>query len=200
MARQSSVSRTVLERNCSNENDVIAALTAGKSDVLGQVYVNHRQAALSVIARFIDDYGVAEDLVQETFLLLPRALQGFRGNCSLRTFIIAIAVNLARHHLRTTIRRQTALMRYAEGAESHDSDSPEKTLIQRQLGAAIQRALVRLSPEKQQTFLLREYHEHSSFETARMIAAPEATVRTRVHHARRMLRQALTNDGYESAA
>jgi RNA polymerase sigma-70 factor (ECF subfamily) len=91
-------------------------------------------------------------------------------------------------------------MRYAEGAESHDSDSPEKTLIQRQLGAAIQRALVRLSPEKQQTFLLREYHEHSSFETARMIAAPEATVRTRVHHARRMLRQALTNDGYESAA
>jgi RNA polymerase sigma-70 factor (ECF subfamily) len=192
--------RTDCGRAQREDAEIITALCAGDTEVLGEVYVAHKKAVLAVITRLVVERSFAEDLAQETFLLLPSALKGFRGGCSLRTFIISIAVNLARHQVRNTIRRRQSMVRYAQLPEMRFVVSPEQSFAHRQLGAAIVRALDRLSPEKRETFLLREYHEHSSLETAELVSAPEATVRTRVHHARKTLRAALVHEGYESAA
>jgi RNA polymerase sigma-70 factor (ECF subfamily) len=200
MTRQHAIGRTDLDRPRREDTELVASLCAGDSEALGEVYLVHRKAVHSVIARIVVDRSVADDLTQETFLVLPQALKNFRGGCMLRTFITSIAVNLARHHTRTAIRRRLAITRFTEFPGSSPVFSPEQLLAQRQLGAVISQALSKLSPAKQETFLLREYHEHSSLETAQLTHAPEATVRTRVHHARRMLREALAHQGYESAA
>jgi RNA polymerase sigma-70 factor (ECF subfamily) len=200
MTRQALTDRTGGERASVLDAELIAALGAGDPSALGTAYLEHKKAVLLATTRLVIDRSIAEDLAQETFMVLPQALKTFRGGCSLRTFVVSIAVNLARHHVRNTIRRRQALHRYAEIPELRVMPSPEQVLLQRQLGQSIVRALRQLSPEKQETFLLREYHEHTSLETAELVNAPEATVRTRVHHARRTLQQVLSQEGYERAA
>lgn len=200
MATEPTPSRTGNGQYRRDESEILAALCADDPQALGRAYMEHRKAVLAVVSRMCPEPSVAEDLTQETFLMLPRALRGFRGGCSLRTFVTSIAVNLARHHTRNQIRRRNALARYVESPDLRLMPSPEQLLLQRQLGHAIAEALALLSEDKQVTFLLRECEEHSSKETAEMTRVPEATVRTRVHHARRSLRESLASAGYETAA
>lgn len=200
MATLPTPQRTASGQSRRDESEIIQALCSSDPQALGRAYVEHRKAVLGVVSRLCHEPSAAEDLTQETFLLLPQALRGFRGGCSLRTFITSIAVNLARHHTRNQMRRRNALYRYIEAPELRLVPSPEQLLLQRQLGQAISDALAGLSEDKQVTFILRECEEHSSKETAELTRVPEATVRTRVHHARRVLRDSLAHAGYETAA
>jgi RNA polymerase sigma-70 factor, ECF subfamily len=192
--------RTRSGRSQHGECEIIAALREGDSETLGEVYRDHREATHAVAARMILDASTAEDITQEAFLILPGALRGFRGGCSLRTFIIAIAVNLARHHERASFRRRHGMARYAKAPEIRAVLSPEQLMLQRQLGAAILQALAKLPTEKQTAFLLCEHFGHSSVEIAHLTRIPAATVRTRVHKARLSLREALSSEGYMISA
>jgi RNA polymerase sigma-70 factor (ECF subfamily) len=55
------------------------------------------------------DRGVREDLVQDMFCALWRALPGFRGDCSVRTFVARIATNRAATHVQRALRRPPSL-------------------------------------------------------------------------------------------
>ena len=141
MMRQLPVDRTCLIRPRLDEREVIAALRAGDIDAWGEVYRNHRKAAQSAANRIVLDPNIAEDLTQEAFLILPQALHGFRGDCTLRTFIVSITHNLARHHLRAHFRRRRAMAGYANIPETRVVLSPEQLMVRRQLGVTITRAL-----------------------------------------------------------
>jgi RNA polymerase sigma factor (sigma-70 family) len=56
--------------------------------------------------RLLSDDAADEDVVQEAFTALPRAVRHFRGEVDLETFLLAIAVKRARHHQRAAARRQ----------------------------------------------------------------------------------------------
>ena len=198
MYRELPTDRTRVGPLPQEECDIIAALRAGDSEIWGEVYRTHRKAAHSAANRIIRDSSVAEDLAQETFLILPEALQGFRGDCTLRTFIVSITHNLARHHLRAHFRRHRAIVGYSQVPRIRVAPSPEQHLVRRQLGSEIGRALAKLSTERQTAFLLYEHLGHSASEIARLTRAPAATVRTRVHYARRGLREVLSNSGFAS--
>src|SRR5512141_2518866 len=60
---------------------------------------------------------MAEDLVHDTFVALPRAIRGFRGEASLRSFLIGVAVNHAKRHIRTAVRRRRATEKLAAQQE-----------------------------------------------------------------------------------
>ena len=49
----------------------------------------------------------AEDLVHDTFVALPRAIRSFRAEASLRSFLIGVAVNHAKRHIRSAMRRRS---------------------------------------------------------------------------------------------
>ncbi len=59
--------------------------------------------------RLVGETAATEDLVHEVFVTLPKAIRGYRGDSSLRTFLISIAVNHARHHVRAAVRRRRAM-------------------------------------------------------------------------------------------
>ena len=82
------------------EDDFVARLRAGDLAALGEAYDAHHVHVRAFAARLVGDAAAAEDLVQETFLTLPRAVARFRGESSLRTFLVAIAVRHAGHHVR----------------------------------------------------------------------------------------------------
>lgn len=169
--------------------------SAGEGDLsaLGRLYDEHHVAVHMFARRLIGDEA-AWDLVHDTFLTLPKALRRWNGIGSIRTFIIGIAVNHARHHVRGAARRRRALTLFAREPE-RGSVSPEHDAEQQRLSQLLLRALDGLSFEHRSVFVLCEVEERPSPEVAQILGVPEGTVRTRLFHARQKLRASLEKAG-----
>lgn len=176
------------------ERQLVARLRAGDVAALGEAYDAHHAHVRAFAQRMVGDPGAAEDLVQETFLALPRAVARFRGDSSLRTLIVSVAVNHARHHVRAASRRRAAMARLASEPETA-GPTPAEEVARAQLAAALVRALDELPIEQRVAVVLCEVEERTSAEVARIVGVPETTVRTRLFHARRKLAEALVREG-----
>jgi RNA polymerase sigma-70 factor (ECF subfamily) len=176
------------------EGRLIERLRAADAMALGEAYDAHHEHVRAFARRMVGDESAAEDLVQETFLALPRALARFRGDAALRTFLVSIAVNHARHHVRAAARRRAAMARLAREPEPA-SAGPADEMARTQLAAALTRALDDLPIDQRVVVVLCEVEERTSAEVARIVGAPEGTVRTRLFHAKRKLSEALEKEG-----
>lgn len=136
---------------------------------------------------------LVEDLAQETFLHVLRALDGFtaRGPAKLSTWILTIAARRAIDELRR---------KPAEVPAPEPVERPDAAFDRARLAAAIQRAIADLAPEYRAAFLLREYHGLDYAEIAEALRIDLGTVKSRLSRARAALRAALSetpevNDG-----
>jgi RNA polymerase sigma-70 factor (ECF subfamily) len=176
---------------------LIARLQRGERAALGEAYDLHHTAIRAFARRLTGDEHVAEDLVHEVFVSLPSAIARFEGACSLQTFLFSIAVNHARHHVRSAVRRRAAMGKLALEPEAPVSqNTPEQVATRKELAQALNRALDQLPIEQRVAFVLCEVEEKSSPEVAQIVGVPEATVRTRLYHARQKLRDMLAREGF----
>jgi RNA polymerase sigma-70 factor (ECF subfamily) len=182
-----------LEAESTPEAQLVARLARGDLAALAEAYDAHHTHVRAFVQRLLGDDSAAEDLTQETFVTLPRAIRRFRGDSSLRTFLVSIAVNHARHHLRSAKRRRAAHDRI--DAPPPSSSSPEKDLRRRQLADALTRALDALPLEQRVAIVLCEIEQRTSAEAAQIVGVAEGTIRTRLFHGKRKLRQALADQG-----
>ena len=83
------------------DGDVLARLQRREPQALAELYDRYGGMVYRLALRIVRDSGIAEDLVQETFLRAWTARDTFRSDCSLATWLIRIALNLARDHTRT---------------------------------------------------------------------------------------------------
>ena len=179
-----------LEDSSQDEQDLVARLVAADAAAVGEVYDLHHRAVRAFATRLVGDASAAEDLVHEVFVSLPRAMRGYRFESSLRTFVISIAVNHARHHVRSATRRRAAMGRLALEPEGNSQD-PEQLQRRKELASLLTRALDSLPLDQRVAFVLCEVEERTSREVAEITGVPEGTVRTRLHHAKRKLREEL---------
>lgn len=182
------------EAGARGEGALVERLRRADPAALGAVYDQHHAAVRAFARRLIGETAAAEDLVHEVFVSLPGAARHFEGNASLRTFLISIAVNHARHHLRAAARNRAAMARFAEepGAAVQD---PEDLALRASLARALAHAMDALPIEQRVAFVLFEVDGYTAREAAEITGAPEATVRTRVFHARQKLRALLEQQG-----
>lgn len=166
------------------------------SAVVAELYDVHHDAVRTFARRLAGDAAAAEDLVHDVFLRVPAALRRHRGECTVRTLLLAITVNVARKHVRAAARRRAAMARAGEQAEGAGSvRTPEQDLAQAQVAAELHRALDALPLAQRIAFVLMEIEERSCAEAARIAGAPEATMRTRLFHAKKRLRELLRKRG-----
>lgn len=170
-----------------------AAVAEGDLAALGKLYDRHHGAVRAFARRLIDKAG-AEDLVHDTFLTLPGALARWHGEGALRSFIVGIAIHHAQHRVRSRSRLGAAIARFGRQPARVQHD-PEEQSERKQLAELLQRALETLSFEHRTAFVLCEVEERTSVEVAEILAIPEGTVRTRLHHAKQKLRAALNAKG-----
>jgi RNA polymerase sigma-70 factor, ECF subfamily len=167
------------------------------SAVVAELYDVHHDAVRTFARRLAGDAAAAEDLVHDVFLRVPAALRRHRGECTVRTLLLAITVNVARKHVRAAARRRAALAR--AGAQAEDAGgstpTPEQDLARAQVAAELHRALDALPLAQRVAFVLMEVEERSCAEAARIAGAPEATMRTRLFHAKKRLRELLRKRG-----
>jgi RNA polymerase sigma-70 factor, ECF subfamily len=195
-----SFARPQLESSVDETVDVQALLVErlrrGERAAVAEVYDGHQGALRAFARKLTGDAHVAEDLVHDVFVALPSAVKRFREDAALRTFLISIAVNHARKHVRAASRRRSAMERYAREPEGGGiGGSPEGDAARKQLAGALSRALDKLPLDQRVAFVLCEVEQRTSREAAEVVDAPEETVRTRLFHARKKLRAILEKEG-----
>ena len=173
---------------------ILDDLRRGDLGGLARAFDRWHQRVRVLARRLLSDDAAAEDVVQEVFTALPRAARHFRGEVELETFLLAIAVKRARHHQRAAARRQRALARLSD-EEPGAPRSPEQEVYRRELGLRLAAALDHLPLRQRLAFVLCEIEDLTSAQAAIVAGVPEATVRTRLFHARRRLRAWLGDGG-----
>lgn len=124
-----------------------------------------------------------DDLVQETYLRLLKAVPSFRGDSQFRTFLYRVCANVALMHLRWWRRRREDLT--AELPEELESvDDPERAAQGAQAARLVHQALGRLSAKKRVVFVYHELCGLGPEEIAQAVGTSYNTVRSRLHHAR----------------
>jgi len=183
------------DRVDAGEEDLVKRLRAGSAEAIGEVYDRHHTQVRAFARRLVGEDAAAEDLVHEVFVSLPRAIGRFNGESSIRTFLVAIAVNHARHHLRAAARRRVAMSKL-EVEPAHQSPlDPERSAVRASLARALASALDALPLDQRVAFVLCEVEERTSGEVAEIVGAPEGTVRSRLYHAKQKLRAELEQRG-----
>jgi RNA polymerase sigma-70 factor (ECF subfamily) len=175
---------------------LVRALEGRDREALGRVYEEHHHAVRAFARRLLGDDGAAEDLVHEVFVTLPAAARRFRGESGLRTFLLSIAANHCRHHVRAAARRRRALGRLALEPPAAGEGRPDDEAERARLADALSRALDALPLDQRLAFVLCEVEERPSHEAATILGAPEGTVRSRLRLAREKLRALLAAEGF----
>jgi RNA polymerase sigma-70 factor, ECF subfamily len=161
---------------------------AGDRDAFAAIYRDHVAAVYRRLSRILGPVPEREDLVQEVFIALHRALPGFRGEAALATLIHRIAINRACEYLRRQARRPVMLV---EAAYFDDlrapGRAPDLLHADRQHLTLVFECLARIKPKKRVAFLLRVVEGLSFEEIGALVDATPETVAKRVQYAQREL-------------
>ncbi|MCA9611438.1 MAG: sigma-70 family RNA polymerase sigma factor [Sandaracinus sp.] len=162
-------------------------------EAIAQLYREHQHVLRNFAQRLVGNREAAEDLVQEVFVRLPELLRRYRGDASLSTFLMGVAANRCKNHVRSAARRRDAMARAALEPETRH-ETPDEALLRRRRAEVLSRALDRLPLKLRLAFVLVAVEQRSADDAAQILDIPPATVRTRVFHARRQLAEWLEKE------
>ena len=185
------------------------ARPAAKNSSTGRPHMTFRHSALimqgcnqrpSRIARsIIPNDSEAEDIVQEAYVDAFAHLDGFRGQSSLATWLSRIVINEALGRLR---KKRVAMERLQTGEYNADAEimefprnadqvDPERAMAQRQILRLVEQATDNLPVVYRTVIIARVIEGLSVSKTAELPGVPPGIVKTRLHRARSLARQAL---------
>jgi len=160
----------------------------------------HNRRLYRCARSIVRDDAEAEDIVQETYVDAFGKLASFRGESSLATWLTRMALNEALGRVRR--RRVTVELSVLDAVEPSKVRvvpfplvathfDPERIAAQREMRRLIERAIDDLPELFRVVFVMRDVEGMSIEETAAYLDVRPATVKTRLHRARRLLRRAL---------
>jgi RNA polymerase sigma-70 factor (ECF subfamily) len=164
-------------------------LALGQLGALGELYDRYQAPLRSFVARATRDAHDVDDLVHATFLAAAHGAERYDGRACCRPWLIGIAAQLLRRR-RQTFGRLVAVLSMLKRSLPAAGD-PRGAL---QARSDVERGLLQLSEAKRITLLMAEVEGLSCAEIAEALAVPIGTVWTRLHAARRELRQALERE------
>ncbi len=183
-----------------SEKELIAHARQGHQDAFRVIMQRCNQRLFRIARGVVRDDTEAEDVLQEAYTRAFENLDGFRGESSLLTWLTSVTLNEARGRLRK--RRPTVGLGAIEAAQQSGAqiimlnsasaaESPESNAARSQMRLLIEQAVDELPEAFRIVFIMREIDECSIDETASALGIPPATVKTRLHRARRLLREGL---------
>jgi RNA polymerase sigma-70 factor (ECF subfamily) len=169
----------------------LAARDGDRAAIAGFVTATQRD-----VIRFVAHLagpGEADDLAQETFLRAMKALPGFEGRSSARTWLLSIARHTVLDHLRAQTRRPR-LAALADWAAVADASQPGRG-HQFDEQVLLEQLIAQLDPDRREAFAATQILGLSYADAAEVIGCPVGTVRSRVARARDDLAAALSAAG-----
>jgi RNA polymerase sigma factor (sigma-70 family) len=162
-----------------------------------QIVEDHQVMVFRTLARLIGRRQDIDDLAQDVFLRLFRALPGFRNEALISTYLYRITVNVAQdewkrrqRQARTHVSLSDDTAAWEERLE-HPAPTPEAHLEDRQFQFLVEQHLMQLSAVERSVLVLYHQEERSYQQIAATLGLPMGTVRTHLHRGRRKLRDAI---------
>lgn len=193
------------ETGTHDEAALIALALEGNQAAIRAIVRRHNSRLHGVARSVVRDQAEAEDVVQEAYLRAFSHLASFRGASSLSTWLTRITLNEAMGRVR---RRSPAMVAVREDLDVvRDEDAvallpfgrppptPEAMLEERQLRDLLDKAVHDLPEPFRCVFVLRNVEDLSIDDIARRLSLKPQTVKTRLHRARRLLKDALSSGG-----
>jgi RNA polymerase sigma-70 factor (ECF subfamily) len=169
------------------DTQLMTRVQAGDEAALGELMVRWERPVKAVIARLVLNSRDAEELAQETFVRVWQQRTKFRPDATLRPWIFAIAVNLARNRLRWWRRRpEIALEDWTESPDPGATGASAAERAERR--HAVQTAIAALPVDLREALILAEYEDLTHAEIAAIVHATPKAVETRLARARAKLR------------
>lgn len=173
---------------------LVAACAVDDEAALGALYDRYHLLVFRVLSRVAASTGdEIDDLVQMTFLEVWKSAAKFRKEGQVRSWIVRIGINVARHYIRGEVRRRRAHEGYALMPVSPTA-VPDDQVAGSQLVARVWSTLGQLSHERRTAFVLCELEGFSGPEAAEIMKVRPGTIWRRVHEARKALRSALQEE------
>lgn len=177
--------------------DLVGRAQGGDPEAFRAIMQRANQRLFRVARSVLDDESEAEDALQDAYVRAFLGIGRFRGEADIVTWLTRIVLNEARSRLRR--RRPAAPLEAVEGATGEiilfpgalADAGPESDAARSQIRGLIEQAVDDLPSAFRAVFILRDIEGCSIEETAASLDLKPETVKTRLHRARRMLRQSL---------
>jgi RNA polymerase sigma-70 factor (ECF subfamily) len=170
-------------------------------EIFGTIFERHFSRICRYLRRRLGG-ALADELASETFAVAFDVRGGYDpSHPDAGPWLFGIATNLFRRHLRTERRQLNAFARY--GIDPDSSGQVDLTVVENRIDASgegrrLAGALAKLSDGDREVVLLRAWGELTYQQIAEALAIPVGTVRSRLAHARRRLRELLDTSGKET--
>jgi RNA polymerase sigma-70 factor (ECF subfamily) len=186
------------------EQRLVKRLKRREEHAFHELVVRHQSMIYGLCVRMLGHPDEAEDVAQDVFVRSFQAIDSFRGDSSLGTWLYRIAINLCKNRLKYLGRRrhgsgQTVedvpegeLLRSVAGGLSvgEPAPRPDEALSGNQTESLIQRALAAVEPDFRELLVLRDIDGLSYAEVMVITGLAEGTVKSRLHRARLALKTA----------
>ena len=163
----------------------------------------YRRRVFNVAYKFVGRHDEAEDLTQEIFLKVFRALNTFDRRANFQTWLISISRNLCIDHYRSVRKERETIDRHVDAADLSPAargPDPLSTLQRLDRRELLRRAMLELPTALREAVLLRDIQEFSYQEIAQRLKLPEGTVKSRINRGRHELAQQIIRLEREQAA
>jgi RNA polymerase sigma-70 factor (ECF subfamily) len=166
---------------------LIERCLAGDQDAWNQIVRQHWRKVFNLAYKFVGRHDEAEDLAQDVFLKIFKALHTFDRRANFQTWLISISRNLCIDHYRSVRKERETMARDVDASQltppSRDR-SPLGELEHLDLRQRIRDALAELPPTLREAVVLRDLQEFSYQEIATQLRLPEGTVKSRINRGR----------------
>jgi RNA polymerase sigma-70 factor (ECF subfamily) len=180
-----------MEGRTGDEASLVDRLRRGDPRAFEDLVIAYQHRVFGVALRMLGNWAEAEELAQEVFLRVHRAVGEFRGESKLSTWLYAIASRLCLNRLASGERR---IARHGEATLARlasSENSPVEEVEKSELETALHRAITELNDERRIVVVLRDLEGLSYEEIAAALDLELGTVRSRLHRARTDLREKL---------
>lgn len=191
----------VPEADESSERRFIERLRAHDERAFNELVEIYEQRVFRLVFRMLGRRDEAEDMAQEVFVQVFKAIGQFRGDAKLGTWIYRIAVNLCKNRVKYLARRHSeaqdelepvaerAPLSQAKGVTFGDVARPDHMVEGFQVEDVVRACIAELEPDFREVLVLRDVEDLSYDEIAEITGLADGTVKSRIHRARTMLKQ-----------
>lgn len=168
---------------------------AGDQAAWDQIVRIHRRKVFNLAYKFVGRHDEAEDLTQDIFLRIFKALHTFDRRANFQTWLISISRNLCIDHYRSLRKERETMARDVDASELTPSSSertPEGRLEQLDVKQLVRQALTALPSTLREAVVLRDLQDFSYLEIAERLKLPEGTVKSRINRGRLELARQIT--------
>jgi RNA polymerase sigma-70 factor (ECF subfamily) len=157
----------------------------------------HQAMVFRTLLRLTGSREHLDDLAQDVFLRLYRALPSFRGEALVTTYLYRIAVNVAQDEWKRRRRDAKSLVSISDEASGwedrlqHPGRNAEELMEEREFQALVEAQLQHLSQVERAVLVLYHQEERSYEQIALALGMPIGTVRTHLHRGRKKLRESI---------